>query len=69
MGGHTSVGPWALVWCVRAMGACGEGLGTCIGPGGGQMWQKAEAVWGCVGLHGGGAGLAGRLWGPLCMHN
>ena len=31
MGGHALVGPQALVWHVRAMGAHGEGLGACIG--------------------------------------
>ena len=30
MGGHMLVGLKALVQCVRAVGAHGEGLGTCI---------------------------------------
>ena len=60
VGGHASVGPWASVRRVRAVGATGEGPGACIGgatidvlreriPGGGQMWKKWRGVvWGCV---------------------
>ena len=44
MGGHTSAGPGVLVRHVRVMGACGEGPGACIGPGGSRMGQKAESV-------------------------
>ena len=31
VGGHVLVGLWASVWCVRAVGATGEGPGACIG--------------------------------------
>ena len=43
---------------VRAMGACGEGPGACIGGLGAAGCGRSG-----TGSRGGGVGLAGRLWG------